>query len=1052
MMELLKVRGFTAFLLVAFINAFVDLGHKITIQNTVFKAYEGDLQIILTSIVNGLILLPFVLLLTPSGYLSDKYPKNLVMRYSAWAAVAITLLITLSYYQGWFITAFALTFLLALQSALYSPAKYGFIKEIVGKERLSEGNGWVQSVTMVAILSGIIAFSALFEIRIQGATELQPEQSLQLAAPLGWLLVLGSLVELILCYRLPQLRETDTDSCFDWHGYKRGQTLKRNLDLLGQKRAVVWSVAGLVTFWAISQVMLAVFPAYAEQHLDQHNIFVIQGVMALSGIGIMLGSALAGRWSRQYINLGLVPLGAVGVAVGLLLLPQLTDMRWQALVFLLIGTSGALVVIPLNAFIQFNSPLEQLGKVLAGYNFVEKGTMLLALSVTAIFAYFGLDGMWLLWSLAILGVLGAIAAIILLPQAIIRRLLAMLFNAKYRLEVLGFEHIPAEGKGVLLLGNHISWLDWAMIQLACPRHITFVMERAIYERWYLKWFLDLYGVIPVSRGAYRTAMKEVGSRISRGEVVCIFPEGAISHNGQLGEFKRGFERACQDADGVIVPFYLRGLWGSRFSRSTDRLRALRRSGLKRDVIVAFGQTLPINSPASEVKLKIHEMSMHAWQAHTDSLRTVGEAFVDTAKAAPNDWAVTDVRGKPLSHIECLSRSIQLSKELKDFGNQPVAVLLPTSRDSVVANMAIMLAGKVVLNIDARLGKEVLISQLQQANVKVLISSADYLSQLEQQGIDGESLQPFKLLKIEDSTTALNRRQSLAFNLMLTLLPTALVRRLYCNRVALDDTAAIIFTRREQDKSVAVQLSHRNLMSNLKQVADVINIQDQDCVMSALPFSNAYGLTVTLLMPLIEGIPFVCHSNSYDAINVGKGVARYKATLLFAVPKMLEVYQKSDRLHPLMFKSLRVVVSGLHRLNNVQRVQFETKFRTEIVEGYGCTETTPVVCVNLPDAIDTNWWLIQKGHKPGTVGLPLPGSMIRIVDEQSYEPVAAGKTGKVMIGGSQIMNGYLQGDSAPSLVKPVLIEKEGIRWYLSNDYGFVDEDGFLTLADKPLFQT
>jgi len=137
MSALLRIKGFLAFIVIAFINAFVDLGHKIIIQNTLFKAYDGDLQIVLTAVVNGLILLPFIMLFTPAGFLADKYPKNRVMQFSAWAAVGATLLITLCYFQGWFITAFALTFILALQSAFYSPAKYGFIRELLGGENIT---------------------------------------------------------------------------------------------------------------------------------------------------------------------------------------------------------------------------------------------------------------------------------------------------------------------------------------------------------------------------------------------------------------------------------------------------------------------------------------------------------------------------------------------------------------------------------------------------------------------------------------------------------------------------------------------------------------------------------------------------------------------------------------------------------------------------------------------------------------------------------------------------------------------------------------------------
>src|SRR6478609_5365576 len=141
MKHLFKIRGFLPYTVMLFINAFVDLGHKIIIQNTVFKIYDGQHQVILTAILNGLILLPYIVLFTPAGFLSDKYPKQQVMRYSAMAAVLAMLIITFAYYQGWFWCAYVMTLALGIQAAIYSPAKYGFIREIAGSHNLAEGNG-----------------------------------------------------------------------------------------------------------------------------------------------------------------------------------------------------------------------------------------------------------------------------------------------------------------------------------------------------------------------------------------------------------------------------------------------------------------------------------------------------------------------------------------------------------------------------------------------------------------------------------------------------------------------------------------------------------------------------------------------------------------------------------------------------------------------------------------------------------------------------------------------------------------------------------------------
>jgi acyl-[acyl-carrier-protein]-phospholipid O-acyltransferase/long-chain-fatty-acid--[acyl-carrier-protein] ligase len=278
--HLFKLRGFLPYVAMLFLNAFVDLGHKIVIQNTVFKVYDGQTQIVLMAIVNALILLPFIMLFTPAGYIGDKYPKPRVMRVSAWVAVGLTILITLFYYQGWFWPAFAMTFLLAMQSAFYSPAKYGYIRELVGKNSLAAANGIVQAATTVAILSGIFVFSMIFEFLLADKSITTRALVLTDIAPIGYFLILGALVEVAMAYRLPQTQETDTSMHFDWRKYRRATYIRENLATVTRHETILLSIIGLSIFWSISQVMIAAFPAYAEVALNETNTVVIQGILA----------------------------------------------------------------------------------------------------------------------------------------------------------------------------------------------------------------------------------------------------------------------------------------------------------------------------------------------------------------------------------------------------------------------------------------------------------------------------------------------------------------------------------------------------------------------------------------------------------------------------------------------------------------------------------------------------------------------------------------------------------------------------------------------------
>lgn len=1043
-----RIAGFLPFIAVAFLNATLDLGHKILIQNTLFKAYDGPEQVLLTAVVNALILLPFILLFTPAGFLSDRFAKPRVIRNTAAAAIGLTLAITLCYYQGWFVPAFVMTFLLATQSALYSPAKYGYIRELVGSDNLSSANGWVQAATIISILGAIVLFSLLFEARLAqtALVENTPADVLKQIAPLGWLLVLLACVEWLLALRLgkgqgrPELK-------LDRGAYLRGQLLRRNLKRVTSHRPIFWSVMGLALFWSISQVMVAVYPAYVKAHLGELNTFLIQGAMALAGVGILLGSMLVARLSRHHINLGLIPAGAVIVALGLLFLPASGSLVEAGMMFFAVGFGGALAIVPLNALIQFHAPEGESGAILAGNNFLQNVAMFSCLVATVASAYLEVPARMLLVVLAVAAAVAAVVAVIRMPEALMRLLVRILLH-RYRLKVLGFEHLPRDGTGALLLGNHISWLDWAMVQFACPRHVHFVMERSLYERWYLRWLLDCYRVIPVSSSGSREAMQRVGELLQQGKVVCVFPEGAISHSGQLAPFKRGFERAAEiaaDSNARIIPFYLRGLWGSRFSRSNARPKMTRRAGWRRHVIVAFGAEMPLDSNATSVRAAVSELSISAWARYTDSLESLPRAFISTARAAPADWALTDLDGPALSHLRVLTASVLLSRRLRRCEGQRVGVLLPAAPGGVIGNLALLMAGKTLVPLNYTAPVEVLQKCAKRAGIKVLVTSSQFRKRLKQRGLDMEPLfDDLEVVELEKLRGSIGKIEAVSTLISARLAPLWWLKFRYGGGAVLDDTAAILFSSGSEGTPKGVMLSHRNILANVKQIADVFNIREDDCVLGTLPTFHAFGLTATTMMPLIEGVPLVCHPDPTDAVNVAKAVARWRATLLCGTSTFLRLYARNSKVLPSMFESLRLVVAGAEKLSPKVRETFEARFRKKVLEGYGCTETTPVASVNLPDYLDTNYWTLQVGNKDGTVGMPLPGSWFRVVDPESFEPLPEGEAGMVMIGGTQIMQGYLDD---PERTAQVIIEQDGLRWYITGDKGWLDENGFLTLIDR-----
>ena len=1045
MPKLKDIHGFIPYTVMVFLNAFVDLGHKIIIQNTVFKTYDGQTQIILTAIINALILLPFIALFSPAGFLSDKYPKNRIMRWSAWFAIACTSLITLFYYLGMFWAAFTMTFLLGLQSAIYSPAKYGYIKELVGKEKIAAANGVVQAVTTIAILAGIFIYSFMFEGELAGIAYSGKSEILKIIAPVGWTLVGVSVLELLLAYRLPQKLETDVALKFNLQKYTTGKYLKVNVRAVLKNEVIFLSIIGLSIFWAISQVVIAAFPAYAKEMLAVTNTVVIQGMLACAGFGIMIGSLYAGRVSKTHIETGLIPLGSLGITLALLLMPGLHSVSLQILNFLFWGAMGGMLIIPLNALIQFHAREHESGRVLAGNNFFQNIAMLSFLGLTVLFALLGLSTHGLFNILMMVALAGTIYTIYKLPQSLIRYLISFLIGRKYRLEVIGLNNIPERG-GVLMLGNHISWIDWAIVQIATPRHVHFVMIRNIYERWYLKWFLDIFEVIPISGAASRSAFDKIREYLDRNEVVCLFPEGSISRTGHLGEFQRGFERAAAGANAVILPFYLRGLWGSWFSRSSEKLKSLRTTGTRKDIIVAFGNTLPISSRAEDVKRRIFDLSIDSWELYTRTLSPLPWEWIATAKRNANEMAVADTLGDPLTSTRLLVAVLCLADCIrKNSSEQNIGLLLPSSSAGVIAIMAALMRGRTVINLNYTAPTEVLIASVKNADIKNIYTSRKFIEKLAQKGIDPTAA--FTMIRIhylEDVIQGIPPYYKVATMIMARLLPVWCLQWIFCKRVNIESPAAILFSSGSEGVPKGVMLSHRNIMSNLKQVSDVLNIDDQDIIMGTLPLFHAFGLTVTTLMPLIEGIPIICHPDPTDTVNIAKAIARYRATILIGTATFLRLYIKNTRIHPLLLESLRLVVAGAEKLPRAIRETFKLKFNKDIYEGYGATETTPVASCNIPDCIDVNYWQVQTGNRFSTVGMPMPGSSFRIIDPVTMEELPTGQDGLILIGGTQIMLGYL---NDPEKTRQVIVEIDGRRWYKTGDKGHLDADGFLTIVDR-----
>jgi len=1040
-----QIRGFMPFTAIVLLQAAVALGHSTVIYTAISRGYSGQHPLVLTAIANALVILPMVLMFSPAGYFTDRLPKSLVMRRASLAGLIASVLIAGSYYLGWFWGAFVLTLLLSVQNVFFSPAKYSHIRELVDNAGLSRANSVIQVASVIGLLAGALLLSTVCSAWLSGTADLNSDQVLRAVAPAGWILVALYGVAWLLSFRLVEHHEAPSETRFDAREYLKLHYLRQNLQLLRQQRSIRSAVVGLATFWTIAQIMLIAMPALVRQLPISTTGMNGPAVLVYSCLGLALGALLAGRISRNHIEIGLIPVSALGIAVLLALAPSLDSVPGLAAALVATSFLGGLFVVPLNTLIQFQALPGQLGTISAGRNWFQAIGMLLGLGLGVAANKQGVDPANFFYALALVAALGAGYCVRELPHSLTRTIARAILKGRFRLEVLGFENLPSSG-AVLLLGNHTSWVDWALVQVACPRQVRFVLQRDVANNWFMKLFFRLTGTAAISTQG-EGSRERVTELLQQGRVVCMFPERGISGNGQLGEFLDDFESAVKSVDkGVIIPFYLRGLWGTRFSRSDEGLRDSRAPSLRRDLIVAFGKALPLDTRAGYVKQKVFDLSITAWESYTKTLDPLPLAWLKRVKSKPGDICMVDASEVKLTRRRFAAATLAFSGAMDlDPEAENVGLLLPASNAASIANMAVLLMGRAAVNLNFSAPAAAVNAGIVEAGIKQVFTSRQFETRLAARGADFSAmLAGTEIIYMEDIKEAIPQWRLILSLLQIQLLPAELIYSLKGVPRKLEDPAAILFSSGSEGKPKGVVLSHRNIQSNCKQISDVLNTRVDDVVIASLPPFHAFGLTVTLIMPLIEGVPVACHPDPTDVLGIAQTVAKYRATILFGTATFLSLYARNRKVAPVMLDSLRFVVAGAEKLPEKVRQDFQLKFNKFILEGYGATETTPVASVNVPDAVDTSDWKIQVGGLKGSVGMPLPGTSFKVVDPDTRRELPLGEDGMILISGNQVMLGYLNDEAKTS---EVIFEQDGMRWYVTGDKGHISPEGFLIIVDR-----
>ena len=1050
-----KIKNLTlikiAFLFVVFCNAFVDVTHKVLLQNIAFKVFDGSTQVVWISIINSLIIIPFILLFTLSGFLSDKYDKKNILVYGAVSSFLLSILMIISYLSGNFYFAMGSLVLLAIQSAVYSPAKFGIIIDIYGRKNLASGNAFLQAISMMAILFSIASASIVFEIFYNNnnlQTLTTKEELLSAILPLTYYIVPFAFLEMLVSFLFLKNINTSYNKNKDLTLNKKelfqGKLLQNNMKILTSNNAIFLSVIGLSVFWGISQSTMAVFPSFAKMYLGISDVSIINGVIGASGIGIAIGSIMYSKISKYYIEVGTIPLAAFGMALTLYISTLVASPILLAIIFLFFGFFGGMFIVPLNALIQFNAKKKVLGTILAGNNWFHSVSMFLMLGMTTIVSYYGFDPLKTIYLILLITLIGTMYTIYQLPQSLILLFLKTIVGMKYKLEVNGITNIPQTG-GVLLLGNHISWIDWAVVLMAVPKEVRFVMDKTIYSKWYIKWIFRMFNAIPISNASSKTTIKIIAKQLDEGNIVVIFPEKSITRNGHLGEFKKGFEKILEltNTDVKVVPFYIRGLWESMFSRANQKFKKSNRTN---SVTISFARYMKKeNANIISVKKQIINLSTKSWQEHIKNLKPLNETIFNRLKELKNNMIFTDSTGLELSGHKFLTASIVFKNLLKkQIENQNVGILLPSSTAGAFINYSVLLMGKTAVNLNYTSQIETLKYCISKAQIKSIITSRKFIEKLELRGIDlKEAFEDVELIYLEDLRQNISKAKSLSVFLSVKILPSFLSKFIYLTKTKKDDTVLILFSSGSEGTPKGIELSGDNILGNAQQIANIINVNDEDIILGSLPLFHAFGIVVTTYLPLIEGIRCVAHPDPTDGLAIAKLISSYKVTIMCGTSTFFRLYTKNQKIHSLMFESLRLVVSGAEKLREDVRIEFKKRFAKDILEGFGTTETSPVATCNLPDVLSPDF-SIQKGQKAGTVGMAIPGTTIKVVDPVTFKELKVNEEGMILISGIQVMKSYLDDEDRTKKALKVINAK---TYYITGDKGKLDEDGFLTIVDR-----
>jgi acyl-[acyl-carrier-protein]-phospholipid O-acyltransferase/long-chain-fatty-acid--[acyl-carrier-protein] ligase len=1055
-------RGFWSLFATQFQGAFSDNVFRFLVVFIGSAMLGKDEDKWLVPTATALFTLPFVLFSMTGGWLADRFSKRTITVATKVLEIAVMGAATIGLALHSLHMLLATLFLMGMQSALFSPSKYGLLPELLPEKRLSWGNGIIELGTMVAIITGAVAGGQLYSAF--GDNHIV----------CGIILVGLAMAGLATAMGISRVPAADPTRKFRANMF--GDLLAQ-LRLVKADRVLLYAVIGNTYFWFLGVLLQQNIFTYGKSlELSETDISLLQAAVA---IGIGLGSVAAGYLSGRKIEYGLVPLGTFGITVFSALLFQPEISFRASLAFLgCLGFFGGFFIVPVAALLQHRPDPARKGAVLAAAGFLSAVGMFVAAGfyyALTVKLHLSPQSVFLVGSALTLA--GTMYVTWLIPDSLLRLLLWIFTHTVYRIRVEGRDNIPERG-GALFVSNHVSFVDALLVIAATDRPLRAIMFKDIYDHPIVKPFAKIMRAIPISSQLRPREMikslQAASDAIKNGEVVVIFAEGQITRIGQLLPFRRGFERIMKGVDAPIVPICLDNVWGSIFSYEKGRFLWKVPRYIPYPVTVSFGKPLPATATPFEVRQAVQELNSEAWANRKSKMLLLHRAFVRKARHHPRRFFMADARVPKLKFGSALTRTIFLARRLRPHWReqQMVGIFMPPSVAGALVNYAALLMGKVPVNLNYTVSQEIMESCIKQCGIKTVVTSKLFLEKI-------KLTIPCETILLEELAEKPRLTEKLAALAMTWTLPAALLERavgysplavvrgspdpahsltaglltpqtdgevgrpspntstLHAPRSSrLDDLATIIFSSGSTGEPKGVMLTHYNIASNIEQIGQTFALNHKDKILGILPFFHSFGFTGTLMLPAVLGVGVVYHPSPLDARAIGELVQKYRVTFLLATPTFLQMYMRGCT--PEQFGSLQYVVVGAEKLPERVAQAFEDQFGIRPLEAYGCTECSPAVTVNTRDFRAAGFR--QVGAKRGKIGHPLPGVSVRIVNPETGEPMPLGESGLMLVRGPNVMKGYL---GKPEKTAEVL--KDG--WYNTGDIAALDEDGFLLITDR-----